>query len=177
MAKWQLFTGLSISAAILGWLGVKKYREALALQQLSMLPAKPAFQFVRVQSNLVDGLVHLIVKNPTGNNYRVKNLEAVIVLNDNGRPGAYLASVKSVSASVLPQQETLITIPVTIALNQLLALAKNIIFSSGTATIFLTGRVTYVTSGLPVPVPFSFSIDVRDQLNLFFQQNNIPITL
>jgi hypothetical protein len=176
MKRWQLYSGLTVSAALLTWLGVNKYREVVALQQLQIAPGKPAFQFVSIQAGIVQGLLHLQVNNSTQNNYRIKNLEAVTYMDANGKPGAYLASAKSVAAQVNANAVTVITIPVTFALNQLLTLAQNI-FLSRTATIFLTGRVTYVTSGLSVPVPFSFTIDVRDQLNQFFQLHKIPLTL
>lgn len=176
MKKAVIGLTLGASAIFIGVLGVKKYREAQSLRLLKIKPSKPAFQFVRINGGAVDGLLHLEVTNPTTNPYRIENIEGVVHLADvQGQPGAYLASVRQFSVTINPGGGGF-SIPVNFSLNQLLELALNI-FSTRSTNILLTGQVTYITNGIPVPVPFSFLVDVREQLNQFFKQQNIPLTL
>jgi hypothetical protein len=176
MSKIAVGLTLGVSAIALAALGAKKYSEVQSLRSLKVKPAKPAFQFIHINGESVDGLLNLEVSNPTQNQYRIQNIEAVIHLVDvSGNPGAYLASVRSFSTVINPGPSG-ISIPVNFSLKQLIQLATNI-FSTRSATIKLTGQAIYLVNGVSVPVPFSFAIDIREQLNQFFKQQNIPLTL
>jgi len=171
--NWKLTAGLTVAGAALTWIGVTKAKELRAIQLLSMNADKNPFQISRVSGQYVEAVLNLIITNPTDYRYRIDQLNAVM---NSGDSGAYLASISLFSTMLPAREKTAITIPVRFSLKQLLELTTKIFFASK-SVVLVNGTVTYVSSGLAVPVPFSFSLDVKEQLNSFFKLQNIPVQL
>lgn len=160
MSKGLIFSGLGIAFGTLAWFGRKKYLQVQALNQLKVTPGSPALTLKTVTDSLMDGSVNLIIDNPTEYDFHLKNFSASI---QSANSKVALGQFQLAEAKLFARTKNPVNILTVIQFQQVLDLAKDIFFSAS-ATIFLTGTITYESSGLEVPYPFSFQVDLQDQL-------------
>src|SRR5258706_8423296 len=78
MAKVLIFGGLGIAFGTVIWFGRKKYLHVQALNKLKVTPGSPAITFNTITDSFMDGLVNLILDNPTEYDFHLKNFSASI---------------------------------------------------------------------------------------------------
>jgi hypothetical protein len=165
MSKGLIFLGVSLSAGALAVFGIRKYKQVQGLKLLKVTPAAPSLTFKHASNDFVDGSINLLIENPTPYDYHIKKFTASI---QSASSKLVLGNFSLPDAKLYAQKSNPISIASTLKVQEVIDLAKNI-FLSSSATIFLTGTVIYESSGIEVPYPFSFQVDLQQQLKQLLQ--------
>lgn len=161
MKLWPFFAGAGTIA--LAVIGVKKYQQLKEFRRIGYsLPTIP-FRIDKISGGTVYGFIEILFNNPTSISVQIKNLQA-----DLTHLGDSLAKVNLSTGVIYPSMVTSVIVPVQITTKKMLRLAEDVLLKPK-AIVIVRGSFHFSSSVISIPfsVPFTFEIDVKDQVKDF----------